>query len=39
MKWIEKKEDCKTIGDFEDYINTGYRKEIIKKLTYPFDLK
>ena len=35
MKWIEKKEDMNTLGDFEDYINTGFRKKLLNELN-PF---
>ena len=36
-KWIDKQEDCKTLGDVEDYMNTGLRAKLIKQLTYPFN--
>jgi len=36
-KWIDKQEDCKTLGDLEDYMNTGFREKLIRQLKYPWE--
>ena len=37
MRWIEKEEEIKTLGDFEDYMNTGFRKKLLEALTISKD--